>query len=89
MSAECEECGFDLVGSQYDERGLWCVPCDLKSQLEEAQRVLGELVARIKIQGSYIKDSQAFKDAQAVVSRVSTGEKGEHRGDRWIQRGTQ
>jgi hypothetical protein len=38
MSAECDECGFDLVGSQYDERGLWCVPCDYKRQLAEAQK---------------------------------------------------
>lgn len=32
MSAECEKCGFDLVGSQHDERGLWCVPCDLRAK---------------------------------------------------------
>ena len=39
MSAECDKCGTDLVGSQYGERGLYCRPCDLERQLAEAHRL--------------------------------------------------
>ncbi len=70
MSAECAECGFDLVGSQYDERGLWCVPCDLERKLAEAEELLKEVVnakpARLK----------AVMFAIEVYLRVSTAGEG-------------
>lgn len=42
MSAECEKCGADLVGTQWDEGGLQCVPCDLRAELVEARGLLKE-----------------------------------------------
>lgn len=44
MSAECDKCGTDLVGTQYDEGGMRCVPCDLRARitaLEEHIAILG------------------------------------------------
>ncbi len=43
MSAECEKCGANLVGSQYDEGGLSCRPCDLERQLAEAKAAIATL----------------------------------------------
>ena len=48
MSAECDKCGADLVGTQYDEGGLQCIPCDLRVALAESQAREARLVAALK-----------------------------------------
>ncbi len=48
MSAECEKCGTDLVGTQWDEGGLSCVPCDLRAENARLQATVESLRAALK-----------------------------------------
>lgn len=40
MSAECDTCGTDLVGTQYDEDGLTCPACAPRAELERTRLAL-------------------------------------------------
>ncbi len=64
MSAECNECSSDLVGSQYDERGLWCLSCTYKHQLAEAQ----EKLEAVKEQVAYGFTGETLKNLHEGMS---------------------
>ena len=40
MSAECEKCGTDLVGTQWDDDGLTCPVCERDERIDDDTELL-------------------------------------------------
>lgn len=47
ISAECKKCGTDLVGTQWEDRGLSCPVCDQHDRIAELERQLAEVRTEI------------------------------------------
>ena len=52
MGAECERCGTDLVGTQWDEGGMRCPVCDLRAENER----LREELSRSRLEAEQLRD---------------------------------